>query len=159
MKCHNSIATFPLSKNTMVKSNNNKASKVTKTAGSRVSEDINNENTAPPPSDSDNEGSVNLGSFSEEGVIRSSTVAVENVTDIASEIEVASPDPRAYDHMVRRTFRVKKLQPVVDRKFLDSAGVSVMKCVLNVEIVLADGTQMIIVIWGANANNFHDWLE
>lgn len=71
----------------------------------------------------------------------------------------SSPDPGAYDHMVGRTFRIVRLHPVVDRRFMDSAGISIFKCVLNVEIVLANGEPMVITVWGPNANNFYSFFE
>jgi hypothetical protein len=78
----------------------------------------------------------------------------EDTGDTISEI-----DDQIFDHLAKTTFVVIKLHDVVDRKFLDSAGISILKPVLNVELATAESEKVVLSIWGENANNVQAWME
>ena len=66
-------------------------------------------------------------------------------------------DDQNLDNLAKGTFVVIKLHDVVD--ILDSAGISILKPVLNMELATAECEKVVASIWGENANNVQAWME
>ena len=143
----------------MVKANAIKTEKVVKTTSSSVRQDI-IEGGAQMPVVLDD-----VHSDEDEALPKLvSSATPSTIMTISTVLATASSQPddlghSVFDPFVHRTFTITKLHPVVDRKYLDSAGISVYKCVLNVEICNPIGEKRVITVWGANANNVYDYLE
>ena len=73
--------------------------------------------------------------------------------------ENPATDDQDFGSLVKSTFVIAYLHPVVDRKYLDTAGISVLKPVLNIEIVNGLCEKTIVSVWGPNANNVSDHIE
>ena len=76
-----------------------------------------------------------------------------------SQDTMSETDDQNLDNLAKGTFVVTKLHDVVDRKFLDSAGISILKPVLNIELATAECEKVVASIWGENANNVQAWME
>ena len=80
-------------------------------------------------------------------------------TPTESQDTMSETDDQNLDNLAKGTFVVTKLHDVVDRKFLDSAGISILKPVLNIELATAESEKVVASIWGENANNVQAWME
>lgn len=76
-----------------------------------------------------------------------------------SQASASETHDQSFDELASTTFVVTKLFDVVDRKFQDSAGISILKPVLNAELATAECEKLVFSIWGENANNVHSWFE
>ena len=146
-------------KRTMVKTNNIKTEKVVKSTNSRVRQDI-IEGGADMPVILDNVHSDEDEDIP--GVVQFSSPPTIMTESSALATATSQPDDlgrSVFSPFIHRAFTITKLHPVVDRKYVDTAGISVYKCVLNVEICFATGIKSVITVWGANANNVYEYLE
>ena len=84
---------------------------------------------------------------------------VVNINDDEDQDSIPTIDDQDFDNLVNSTFVIAHLHPVVDRKYLDTAGISILKPVLNIEIVNGLGVKTIISVWGPNANNVAEHIE